>query len=294
MISDYRCFFCFTRAFEKLLIKENISTDAKNSFTKDMITLYQKNRDELNSPEFARELHSLLRNYTLNSDPYKSEKKKYNDLALSLLPELERIVIQSENPFITALRLSIAGNIIDFAANDNFNLQATLERVLRSGFAIDNSESLMNAVERADSVLFLGDNAGEIVFDKLFIKTVKHPNLLYVVRGAPVINDATLEDAEYVGMEEVAKVISNGYDAPSTIIGKSSDEFKHFFDKADLIISKGQGNLEGLLHLNDKRIFFLLMVKCKVMAEILKVEKESFVVFNAAGLNGATNYFTRI
>lgn len=293
MISDYRCFFCFTRAFEKLLAKEDISSDAKNSFTKDMISMYQKNRDDLNSPEFARELHSLLRIYTLNSDPYKSEKKKYNDLALSLLPDLERIVIQSENPFITALRLSIAGNIIDFAANDNFNLQETLERVLRSGFAIDNSESLMKAVEGADSVLFLGDNAGEIVFDKLFIKTINHPSLIYVVRGAPVINDATLDDAEYVGMAEVAKVISNGYDAPSTIVRKSSDEFKHLFNKADLIISKGQGNLEGLLHLNDKRIFFLLMVKCNVMAEFLKVEKDSFVVFNAAGLNGATNYFTR-
>jgi uncharacterized protein with ATP-grasp and redox domains len=294
MISDYRCFFCFSRAFEKLLVKENISADAKNSFTKDMITMYQKNWDELNSPDFARNLHNLLRNYTLNSDPYKSEKRKYNDLALSLLPELESIVMQSENPFITALRLSIAGNIIDFAANDNFNLQATLDRVLRSGFAIDNSESLKKAVERADSVLFLGDNAGEIVFDKLFITTINHPNLIYVVRGAPVINDATLEDAEYVGMGEVAKVISNGYDAPSTIVRKSSDEFKHFFNKADLIISKGQGNLEGLLHLNDKRIFFLLMVKCNVMAEFLKVEKDSFVVFNASSLKSTTNYFTGI
>ena len=116
--------------------------------------------------------------------------------------------------------------------------------------------------------------------DKLFIKTIKHPNLIYVVRGAPVINDATMEDAEYVGMSNAAKVISNGYDAASTIPSKSSKEFQKYFEKSDLIISKGQGNLEGLFPLNDDCLFFLLMVKCDVIAEFLNVKKESFVVYN--------------
>jgi uncharacterized protein with ATP-grasp and redox domains len=285
MISDYRCFYCFARAFERLLSRDGISPEAKDSFTRDMVNLYAENWGEHNSPLFARELHVLLRNYTGNSDPYKLEKKKYNDLALGLLPEMSRLVKRSRDPFNTALRLSIAGNIIDFAVNDNFNLHSTLDKVLRARFAIDDSEQLKNALARARTVLYLGDNAGEIVFDKLFIKTVGHPNIVYAVRGAPVINDATLEDAEYVGMNEVAGVISNGFDAPSTVVGKSSDEFRKLFDEADLIISKGQGNLEGLFHLKDKRIFFLLMVKCNVMAEFLNVEKDSFVVFNASGFN---------
>jgi uncharacterized protein with ATP-grasp and redox domains len=114
----------------------------------------------------------------------------------------------------------------------------------------------------------------------LFIETIKHKDLVYVVRGAPVINDATMEDAEYIGMKNTTIVISNEYDAPSTIVHKSGKVFQHYFEKADLIISKGQGNLEGLLPLNDKRIFFLLMVKCDVMAELLNVGKESFVVYN--------------
>jgi len=147
-------------------------------------------------------------------------------------------------------------------------------------------------VNEADSVLYLGDNAGEIVFDKLFIQTMNHKRIIYAVRGMPVINDATMEDAEYVGMKESARVISNGYDAPSTIVDKSSDEFKSYFYSASLIISKGQGNLEGLVHLNDKRIFFLLMVKCNVMAEYLRVEKDSFVVFNSSGFINQANYFT--
>lgn len=282
LLSDHRCFFCFARAFKKLLQKENISNESKNSFTQEMIRLYMERLDEFNSPDFSRELHNLLRSYTHNPDPYKVVKRKNNDQAISLVPELKKIIKQSRDPFETALRIAIAGNIIDFAASDNFNLKSTIDRVLTSEFAIDHSKQFKKAIESADTILYLGDNAGEIVFDKLFIESINHPNLIYVVRGAPVINDATLEDAEYTGINRVAKVISNGYDAPSTILHKSSNEFQRYFKKADLIISKGQGNLEGLLQLNDKRIFFLPMVKCDVMAELLKVPKDSFVVYNSS------------
>lgn len=248
-----------------------------------MVNLYNNKWSDLNSPEFARELHNILKSYTLNPDPYKAEKKVNNDQALNMIPELEKIVKQSEDPFNTALKLSIAGNIIDFAANDNFDLKATIDRVLGSDFATDHSKQLRDAIGKAGTVLYLGDNAGEIVFNKLFIDTIKHPNLIYVVRGGPVINDATLEDADYIEMENSATVISSEYDAPSTIVNKSGKLLQQYFKEADVIISKGQGNLEGLLSLNDSRIFFLLMVKCDVMGEILNVPKNSFVAFNVNG-----------
>ncbi len=280
MISDYRCFYCFVRAFEKLLVKENISNEAKNSFTRDMINLYQKNSDSFSGPLFSRELHNILRSYTSNPDPYKDEKRINNDQAMAMASSIANIISESEDPFNTALRLSIAGNIIDFAACDTFDLQSTIDKVLSSDFAIDHSAQLKDKIKSSENVLFLGDNAGEIVFDKYFIRTIGHRNLTYVVRGGPVINDATMEDAEYTGIKDVTNVISNGFDAPSTIPSESSIEFQHYFNKADVIISKGQGNLEGLIPLNDKRIFYLLMVKCDVMAEFLNVEKGSFVVFN--------------
>ncbi len=245
-----------------------------------MVNLYKDKWSDLSSPEFARELHNILKSYTLNPDPYKEAKKVNNDQAIAMIPKLEKIVKQSKDPFNIALRLSIAGNIIDFAANDNFDLKATINKVLGSEFAVDHSIQLKQAIESAKTVLYLGDNAGEIVFDKLFIETINHPNLIYVVRGAPVINDATLEDAEYIGMGNAATVISNEYDAPSTIVNKSGKLLQQYFKEADVIISKGQGNLEGLLSLNDSRIFFLLMVKCDVMGEILNVPKDSFVAFN--------------
>ncbi len=282
MISDYRCFFCFTRAFEKLLVKEDVPLQAKNSFTNEMISLYHNNRERLTAPEFARALHNILKVYTRNHDPYRNEKKESNDEALGMIPQLKKIIESSADPFNCALRLAIAGNIIDFAANDDFNLKATIDRALKDEFAIDHSAQLKEALSKAENILYLGDNAGEIVFDKLFIDTLGHPGITYAVRGAPVINDATMEDALYTGMQSSARVISNGYDAPSTIVGKSAAEFREYFDSADLIISKGQGNLEGLIDGNDSRIFYLLMVKCDVIAELLNVRKESLVVFNTA------------
>jgi len=108
MISDYRCFYCFVRAFEKLLEKENISNEAKASFTLEMISLYQNKRNDFSAPLFSRELHRILRSYTQNPDPYKAAKKENNDHALSMLPELEYIIRQSPDPFFTALRLAIA------------------------------------------------------------------------------------------------------------------------------------------------------------------------------------------
>ena len=278
MISDYRCFFCFARAFEKLLEEEKLTVAEKNSFTRGMTMLYSKTQENFSAPAFSRELHQILKLYSKNADPYVDIKKQSNDLVLGLYPTLKQLVFESGNTFDTALRLAIAGNIIDFAVGDQHNLEATIEKVLKSDFAINHTPELMEALVTSKKVLYLGDNAGEIVLDKLFIETIMHPNLVFAVRGAPVINDVTLDDARYVGMDQVADVIQNGYEAPSTILDKCSDEFQKHFNDADVIISKGQGNLEGLLHKTDKPVFFLLMVKCNVIAEALGVKKGDFVV----------------
>lgn len=278
MISDYRCFYCFARAFEKLIEKENISIEAKNNFTLDMTELYGKHHGCFSAPAFSRELHVILKRYTGNADPYLSEKRASNDFVLARYDSLKEMVVSSDDQFNTALRLAIAGNIIDFAIHDSFDLDKTINHVLTSQLAIDHTLGLKQALLDAKTVLYLGDNAGEIVFDKILIETMGHPDVYFVVRGAPVINDATIDDAVYVGMDRVAKVISNGYDAPSTILENCSAQFQSLFEKADVIISKGQGNLEGLLGKTNKKVFFLLMVKCDVIAHVLGVKKGDFVV----------------
>jgi damage-control phosphatase, subfamily I len=278
VISDYRCFFCFARAFERLIEKENLQPKEKKQFANDMFGLFNDVKYDFSIPEVSRDLHVLLKQYSNNPDPYKEDKKQSNDLVLGMYSELKDIVFQSGNYFDTALRLAIAGNIIDFGISNTFDLHSTIDKVLNSEFAIDDSLLLKQSLSKAKTVLYLGDNCGEMVFDKLFIETMMHPNLIYAVRGEPVINDVTLDDAKYVGMELVASVISNGYDAPSTLLDHCSSEFLEVFNRADVIISKGQGNLEGLLGKTTKDIYFLLMVKCEVIADVLGVRKGDFVV----------------
>ncbi len=278
VISDYRCFFCFARAFERLIEKENLSPEEKRCFASDMFGLFNQVKHDFSIPMISRELHVLLNQYSNNPDPYQEAKKQSNDLVLGMYPELKEIVFKADNQFETALRLAIAGNIIDYGISNHFDLQGTIDKVLNSDFAVDDSVELKQALSQAKTILYLGDNCGEMVFDKLFIETMMHPNLIYAVRGAPVINDATLDDAKYVGMDIVADVISNGYDAPSTILEHCSAEFMEVFDRADVIISKGQGNLEGLLGKTDKDVYFLLMIKCEVIADALGVKKGDFVV----------------
>jgi len=285
MISDYRCFFCFARTFERLLEKEDLTREEKNTFTQKMVELYNQQCDDFSAPVLSRELHVILNKMTLKKDPYSEIKKKSNDQILKLYPELKLRIQNSDDHFDIALRLAIAGNIMDYAISETFCVESTIASALKAGFAIDHSAELKEALSKAKTVLYIGDNAGEIVFDKLFIEQIMHPSLYYAVRGAYVSNDATMEDAKYVGMDEVASLISNGYDAPSTLLGKCSDEFKGVFNKADVIISKGQGNMEGLLPLKDKRIFFLSMAKCNVIADFLNVPKNSSVVFSQASLN---------
>lgn len=241
------------------------------------------------APIIQRNLNKTFCRILNIDDPFKEEKEESNRVALELYDEWKPKVIESENPFNLALRLAIAGNIMDYGASDSFDIHKTIDRVIASDFAVDNSEVLRQQLLKASKVLYLGDNAGEIVFDRLFIETIMHGNISFAVKGAPVLNDVTMDDSVQVGMHYAADVISNGYDAPSTILERCSREFQEDFRSADLIISKGQGNLEGLLSESDPRIFFLLMVKCDLIAETLGVKKGDFVVFNQLKQSNSTN-----
>ncbi len=280
MISDYRCIYCLMRSYGNRLEKADIPVAAKEQFTHGMLRVLNDKWYGISAPDCARDIQSLYRSVLNDPDPYIDIKRDSNDTVLQMYDDLKRLIKNSADPFITATKLAIAGNIIDFAVHDHCDLHGTIEKVLNSDFSVDHTSQLREEISKAGKILYIGDNAGEIVFDKLLVREMSHPGLSYSVRGAPAINDATMEDAEYVGMTRLTRVISSGYDAPTTIVTKSGDIFRRSFEEADLIISKGQGNLEGLIGENDRRIFFLLMVKCDVIAEYLGVEKGSYVVYN--------------
>jgi len=230
------------------------------------------------SPEIQRNLNRTFCHIIGVNDPFAKEKEDNNRIALDLYRIWKPRVLESENPFELALRLAIAGNIMDYGANNTFDIEQTIVKVMNTDFAIDHSKLLRQRILDAKRILYLGDNAGEIVFDRLLIETIMHNDVMFAVKGGSILNDATMQDAVDIDLQNVADVISNGFDAPSTLLNRCSDEFLDVYKSADLIISKGQGNLEGLMDENDDRIFFLLMVKCDVIAERLRVRKGSFIV----------------
>lgn len=276
---DDRCKTCFTNNYDRLLKINPLSGSEALAFSA-FFNHLMDNGENKTTPEIQRELHHKLRELNGVADPYFEEKQQSNRIALKLYDEWKPKVLASADPFNLALRLAIAGNIMDYGANSTFDVHKTIKKALKTDFAIDHSVLLKQRIEEAKSILYLGDNAGEIVFDKLFIETMKHPHVIFAVKDAPILNDVTLKDAEDVGMNEVADVISNGYDASSTLLEKCSPEFLDVYHSADLIISKGQGNLEGLINEKDPRIFFLFMVKCDMIAEHIGVKKGSFVILN--------------
>ena len=275
--ADYRCYFCFARTIERLIEKHTLTSAEKKALAAEMFSHFHNGDSGFSIPVLSREVFRIFRERSGVADPYEKIKYESNERLLGEYAMFREMIDQSDDPFEVALRLAVAGNIIDYGVSDHHDLEETMENVLKSTFAINHVGRLKRRLAEARTVLYLGDNAGEIVFDKLFIETFHHPNIWYAVRGTPVINDATRKDADQVGMEEVAKVIDNGYDAPSTLPEKCSPSFQQLYNEADLVISKGQGNLEGLIDASRRNIFFLLMVKCNVIADRLGVKKGGFV-----------------
>lgn len=209
------------------------------------------------------------------SDPYLEEKKMCNVLALEWEVHLRKLIHSSREPLRTAIKLSVVGNIIDLGIKEQFDIKKTIEQILSQGFTIDDSDIIIQKV-KSDSdlnILIIGDNAGEILFDKILVEELlKHtPHVVYVVKSGPVINDALLEDAEAVGMIGICKIIETGNDWAGLIEEICSEEMKEHLRKADMIIAKGQANYETLTE-KSYPVFYTLKAKCFPVANHLGVK----------------------
>jgi uncharacterized protein with ATP-grasp and redox domains len=241
---------------------------------REVLTLLRDMDMRQSPPAIAQKIHRLIRQLTGEYDPYRGKKQRFNKLTLRIYPELKRRVRASDSPLETAVRLAIAGNIIDFGVNHSLeesDLEETINDSLTSDFDKTQLKSFKDAVIRAKDILYLGDNAGEVVFDRLLIELLPWEKITFAVKGRPVINDATIEDAEIAGLADMVNVIENGSDAPGTILESCSHYFRNQFAGADLVIAKGQGNYETLSAV-DKNIFFILKAKCPVIAGDLGCE----------------------
>jgi uncharacterized protein with ATP-grasp and redox domains len=227
-------------------------------------------------PEIAFKIHQSVRQKTNTIDPYKEAKYQATQEALALYPELKNKVKTASDPLEMAVRVAIAGNIIDLGVADNYDINGTLNRVLTQPFAINDLSSFRRRLSENGSILYLADNAGETVFDRILIEQLGKP-VTYVVKAGPIINDATREDAIAAGIDQVAEIIDNGTQAPGTMFELCSDSFLQRFEQAELIIAKGQGNYESLSE-NSAPIFFLLQAKCNVIARDLGISETDIVL----------------
>ena len=274
----HECYFCHIKTIEKLIEKFKPDAKTAESFISAVHKMLADNW-ELENPQLATEIQRVAKDYLNNINLYSEEKSAANNLLLKDYSYWKQLVNESDSPFATAVKLAVIGNIIDYGAHSvSDNISQQIESFLQKDLTINMVESLQSEIKKAKHILYLGDNCGEIVFDKLLIETIDNPNVIFAVRGKPVINDATLMDACQVGMDKVCKVISNGFDAPSTLLEFSSAEFIKEYQRADLIISKGQGNFEGLMKDSHANIFFMLIAKCDPIADLLNVNKNDMVV----------------
>lgn len=221
-------------------------------------------------PVIAQRIHRHLRQLTGVADPYRAAKDRFNRMALDMLPELSAKVREAADPLAMALRLAIAGNVIDLGVNGGLTVDEA--RQAMAG-ALDEPfhgdvEGFRQAAKAANDILYLADNAGEIVFDRLLIEQLQPERVTVVVRGGPVLNDATMADAEAAGLCDLVETIDNGSDAPGTILADCNESFRRRFTGADMIIAKGQGNFETLTSSDETaNIYFLFKAKCPVIAD---------------------------
>jgi len=230
---------------------------------------------DLKPPELARQTYRIIANITGNKDPFHQAKAEANGAVLAIYPRLQQIVKDSEDRLFTACRLAIAGNSMDLGPKFDYGSVESLidTAICPLPLTINEYDGLQRSLDICQRILYLGDNAGEIVFDCLFIEEisrVKKLEIYFVVRDSPVINDATMDDALAVGMNRIARVVLSGSDAPATVLPECSSELQQLYHSSYIIISKGQGNYESLEG-EAGNIFFLLRAKCSLIARSLGV-----------------------
>lgn len=235
-------------------------------------------------PVMGQRIHRTIRQVLGNPDPYREIKTQMNRVAMDILPAMREAMCRQPDPREAAVRLAIGGNLLDAGAKtqiDAEDLPAHLDTIWAAPLRGD-VPGLFRAADQARCILYLADNAGEIFFDRVLIETLPAEKITVFVRGAPVINDATLEDAEAAGLPDMVTVLQNGSDAPGTIPEDCSEEFRNWFARTDLIIAKGQGNYETLSEIPNP-IYFLFTVKCPVVADHVGEPVGSLVVKKGAG-----------
>ncbi len=267
---DVCCYTCFVRQAEQVSRIAGCSPEKQREVVLSVMDILRSAETDCTPPDLAMKIYPEISHIIDNQDPYLELKKESNLQAMKVLPLVQELVKNNADPLMAAVRFAIAGNIIDYGAFHTFDLDGFMQQCQTIPLAVDHSEKMRDAfakLGKGSKILYLHDNCGEIVYDRLLLDYLKAlgAEITMVVRGGAIINDATLEDAETVGLYDYGRVISNGTACPGTPLAQCSQEIVELFNEADLIISKGQGNFESLSENGCANLLFLLTVKCQTV-----------------------------
>jgi len=283
MKTHLECIPCFIK---QSLEAACMATDDKEIQTEVLrkVMKYFQNVSLTNSPpELSREVHKIIRDITGSKDPYKEVKDKSNEMAKRDYLYLKKVVNESDDHLLMAIKLSIVGNVIDFGTTHRFNINEMIDNAINKDFDASSYPYFKRVLEQSETILFLADNSGEIYFDKLLLEELanKQKKITYVVKANPIINDALTVDAKFAGIDEIATIIEGDsgqkLSSPGMILSYASNKFLEIFGSSDMVLSKGQGNYEGLSDV-DREIFFMLVVKCPLVAQDIRSEVSKLIL----------------
>ncbi len=279
-----RCILCQISSLTKVLNGMDLAEEQRLPIVRDMLNHFANCSPDMSSPEAYLVPWERIVAENGGIDPLIEAKRKDDELGLSLLPMIRQEIDAAQDKFDTAMRYAIAANIMDpMPQHHGMTMDQVLKASAKTPLYADDSKELQKRLKKAKKILYMTDNAGEIAVDRLFIETmyelgITTPDKVTVaVRGFLANNDATMEDAERVGMTKIARVISNGDNAMGVLLDRCSAEFREAFYSADVIVSKGMGNFECLHDWREKPIFYLFITKCETVAEVSDSPLGSFL-----------------
>ena len=282
------CVPCLFKQVDEILCLCNADDKARKSVVSRIAGMIKDFKYDCVPPEKAGHVMQIIYEETGILDPYEKQKIESTKMARGYYPNLKKIISKSEDKLQTAVETAISGNIIDYGAKGHFDLDGELDKLfngtesnIKSVFQYDDFVADLSA---ANNVLYLLDNCGEIYFDKVLVEQLisLQKRVIAVVRGGPIINDVTMCEAKECGMTELVEVIDTGAALPGIVFDQCNDRFIEEFKKADIVISKGQGNYETLESYNDSKVYFLFKVKCPIVAEHSGCALGSVVLKNGA------------
>jgi len=287
MKAEAQCIPCFLDQAVEALELAGADYETQIRTMKHLLSYLNEVDMNTSPPVLSRTIHAIIREQTGCPDPYLAIKEKSTETVIGLLPHLRELMMSSKDPISLAVKLGALGNVIDFGTPIRMDINGMVDRIVEKELTVFEIDTFKEELDKAETILFLGDNAGEIILDTFLLRELKDrkKTIIYGVREGPIINDATIEDARQANIQDFAELITTGSHGPGTLLGDATQELINALNSTDLIISKGQGNFESLS--SDPRlkamtkpgtpIFFLLTVKCGIVGRYAGVEEGSTI-----------------